>query len=178
MNLWGILIGILFIGIGVGLALGIDIWQYFFPIVIILIGLSIIFHQFRKPSSHPMHGHMGQTLETNEDTLHYSFSFSGGDFKVTTNDFKGGKISTFFGGANIDMRDAKIAKGKTARLYTDNVFGGTKIIVPKTWKVEGSFSGFLGGFHNATVIPAKPEATLIVKGTGTLGGGEITNEME
>lgn len=85
------------------------------------------------------------------------------------------KISTFFGGANIDLRDATIAKYGTATLDVSALFGGVKLVVPKEWKVVGNLSGFFGGFSNKTTAPEEPEGTLILKGSGTFGGGEVTN---
>lgn len=174
MNIWGILIGLVFIAFGLGIALNINVWQYILPILFILIGLSIIFGQ-RRHHWHSMNGHPGNTSEVQDDTLDYSFSFSGGDFKVISKNFRGGKISAFFGGANIDLRDATIVKHGTTTLDVSALFGGVKLIVPKEWKIIGNLSGFFGGFSNKTTAPDKPEGTLVIKGSATFGGGEVTN---
>lgn len=113
--------------------------------------------------------------ETHENKLDYATVFSGANKKVVTNDFQGGKISSVFGGMTLDLRNAKIAKNGTVTLEASAVFGGLKIIVPKTWRVDGSLSGVFGGFTNSTVVPDKPEGTLNVKGSGVFGGGEIVN---
>lgn len=175
MNIWGILIGLVFIAFGVGIALNINVWQYIFPIIFILIGLSIILGHRRHRWHQPMNGSPENPSEIHDDTLDYSFSFSGGDFKVVSKDFKGGKISAFFGGANIDLRDATIAKHGVATLDVSALFGGVKLLVPKEWKVVGNLSGFFVGFSNKTSAPDKPKGTLVIKGSATFGGGEVSN---
>lgn len=178
MNPWGLFVGLVFIAIGIGVAFGVDVWHYIFPLILIFIGLSIIFNHttgYRHSHSWGSAGTPEQPLVTHENTMNYSFTFSGGDITVETNDFKGGKVSTVFGGATIDLRSAKITKNKTVTLTINATFGGAKIIVPRTWKVEGTLSGFFGGFNNDTTTPDKPEGKLFIKGSTAFGGVEVAN---
>lgn len=171
-NFIGILFGLILISFGLGAIAGINVWRYFFPVLLILLGLSIIFNQNRDKSS--WQDTMTQS-ETHDKTFDYSAVFSGVDKKVVTDNFQGGKINAVFGGANIDLRNAKIPKNGKVTLEVSTVFGGVKIIVPKKWAVQGNLTGVFGGFDNSTVNPDKPEGTLILKGSSVFGGGEIVN---
>lgn len=172
-NFWGIVFGLILICFGLGAIAGINVWRYFFPILLILVGLSILFNQTRSKSSSWQD--MGKPVETHESTIDYSAVFSGVNRKVASTTFQGGKISAVFGGANVDLRDAKIAKNATVTLEANAVFGGVKILVPKTWDVQGNLTGVFGGFDNSTTNPDKAEGKLIVKGSAVFGGGEIQN---
>ncbi len=46
--IWPLLISIILITIGLSTLLGIDIWQYFWPIIIIVAGLMIMFSAIIK----------------------------------------------------------------------------------------------------------------------------------
>jgi hypothetical protein len=118
---------------------------------------------------------MGSVQETHEKTLNYEAIFSGSNKRVVTNDFRGGKITAVFGGTELDLRKAKIASDSAVNLEVSAVFGGVKVMVPKTWSVQGNLTGVFGGFENSAVAPAKPEGTLIIKGAAVFGGGEIIN---
>ncbi len=172
-SFWRVIVGLALICFGVGAIMGIDVWQYFFPLVVILVGARILLgHSHHCSSSHHMHGVIS---ESDENTLDYSVTFNELNKKVNATAFQGGKISVTFGGGTVDLRDAKIAKNGTAHLKVDAVFGGIKILVPETWSVQGNLSGVFGRFDNATSLPDKPEGTLMVQGSAVFGGGEITN---
>lgn len=171
-NFFGIAFGLVLICFGLGAIAGINVWRYFFPVLLILLGFSIIFNQARDRTS--WKGTVTQS-ETNDKSFDYSAVFTGFDRKMTTDNFQGGKINAVFGGANLDLREAKIAKNEKVAIEVNAVFGGVKIIVPKKWTVHANISGVFGGFDNKTITPNKPEGTLILKGSSVFGGGEIVN---
>lgn len=165
-NVWTIGIGLAFVALGIGAILGINLWRYFWPTMLILLGLNFLFHQANPPLVYQ---------QSHESTLDTATVFSGTDKKIVTEKFEGGKVSAVFGGTTLDLRSAKIEKNKTVMLEVSAVFGGIKVIVPKTWIVQGSLAGVFGGFDNRTTVPDKPDGTLILKGATVFGGGEIVN---
>ncbi len=165
-NVWGILFGLVFVSLGVGLIFGINLWRYFWPILLILIGFSILYNQSSNRVSKQV---------THESALDYSAVFGGENKKVITDDYQGGKVTSVFSRVTLDLRDAKIPKNSTVVLEVSAVFGSAKIIVPKTWLVQGSLAGVFGGYNNATTVPEKPDGTLILKGVAVFGSGEVIN---
>ncbi len=155
--------------IGLSLMFDVDFWRFIIPLILIVIGLRIL---FRTPYSNDF-----LQEESTETELDYAAVFSGLNKKVVADDFSGGKITTVFGGGEIDLSGAKIQKGETADLEVNAVFGGIKLIVPSTWMVSNSVVGVFGGFANktGTAKNGKENGRLVVKGTAIFGGGEITN---
>jgi predicted membrane protein len=163
------IVGIILIMIGLSTLLDINIWHYFWPILLIVIGLYIVLGKS---------GHEHHVLErTKEDQLHYSAVFQGIDKKITSEDFRGGKIDTVFGGVNLDLKNAKIRSKNPVLLKVDAILGGIKIMVPRNWEVQNSVSGIVGGVHDTTVHPVagQSQGKLRITGSAIMGGVEITN---
>ncbi len=165
------IIGIIFVLIGVSIIFNFNIGKYLFPAFLIILGISLLF------------GHNGPFKSGNQSTssqsiLNESAAFSSVSKKVETNDFKGGKVDTVFGGGEIDLRKAKIAKGGTVDVEVNAVFGGVKIIVPENWTVNSNVVGVFGGFENETKLPSagKEQGRLNLKGAAVFGGGSVTNK--
>lgn len=101
--------------------------------------------------------------------------FSGVNRNIVSKDFKGGHISSVFGGAKIDLSQADI-KGQVV-IKLDVVFGGIKLIIPPHWAVENQISGAFHGvddkrsFNPSAAI--NPDKVLILKGSAVFGGVEI-----
>ena len=102
--------------------------------------------------------------------------FSGGDRKVVSDNFSGGKITSIFGGSKINLSKCRLAPGIT-QLDITCIFGGTEIIVPEDWSIVIDVVPVLGGFSDerrissASVLDSSKQ--LIIKGTFVFGGGEI-----
>ena len=57
--------------------------------------------------------------------------------------FRGGSVTTMFGGGELDLRDATLDPAG-ATIHVSTLFGGGSLIVPEGWNVETSMSG-IGG---------------------------------
>lgn len=176
------IVGLFLIAIGVSYLLDINLWQYFWPAILILVGVWFILdrpgHFERRHWEKKTRWQPGETVgESDDKTLNYSASFQGIDRKITTDDFKGGVVNATFGGVNLDLTNAKIKSKGPVSLQVDATLGGIKIRVPKTWLVENNISGVVGGVHDTTQHPVDKDKTGILKlfGQATLGGVEITN---
>ena len=104
-------------------------------------------------------------------------SILGGNQKViTSQNFKGGRVTSLFGGSKIDMHQAKLAPG-TNVLDVVTLFGSVKLTVPRDWEVQTEVVSILGGFTDKRIpdphIIKEPGKVLIIKGVTMLGGGEI-----
>jgi predicted membrane protein len=145
-------------------------YNMFWPSIFIVIGIIFIFSRRKGWSS------ITSTTATGDDYIDYVNVFSGGERQITSENFRGGKVSAVFGGSEIDLTKAKLAPG-TNTLEIACVFGGTTIIVPDDWNVKIEVVPVLGGFGDSRkLIPGRIVDTtkmLIIKGAVIFGGGEV-----
>src|SRR6185436_11750814 len=70
-------------------------------------------------------------------------SFGPLEFRSESGAFRGGSVTTMFGGGEVDLRDATLDPAG-ATLHVSTLFGGGSLVVPEGWNVETSLSG-IGG---------------------------------
>ena len=104
--------------------------------------------------------------------------FGGGDKMITSQNFKGGKLTSIFGGSKINMLKADLAKGQNI-IDIFAMFGGTKLIIPASWNVKIEITSLFGGFNDKRTAPPDnvidPSRELIIKGIVIFGGGDIVS---
>lgn len=160
--------------------------DFFWPILIIAVGLVIIFKPKRKWNGEhcktewkeKMKNHYTEYTERgNPDDYMESVSIFGGVKKnIISKNFKGGEIVCIFGGSEINLMQADI-NGRVV-LEVVQVFGGTKLIVPAHWSVlSEEMLAILGGIEDKrppyvgnTVDDTK---VLVIKGTSIFAGIDI-----
>lgn len=152
---------------------GIDInGNLIFPAAIIALGIYIIFKHRNETTTEErvLSGY------SSDDFFDDTSIFGGSNRIVNSKKFKGGNITSIFGGSEIDLTHAEIADG-TAVIDVLAMFGGTTLIVPRDWNVQISVTPIFGGFGNK--VRREPGAsvdlskTLVIKGTAIFGGGEV-----
>lgn len=161
-----ILAGLFFSLRNLGL-LPVDIGSYFWPALLIITGLLVIFGRLRY-NGVPM---------SKDDSLNHFVVFSGLESKCISKGFKGGRATALFGGIDLDFRDADLGK-EGAVLELTAVFGGINIKVPDHWKVVVTGTPIFGGWENKTKTPAdlaESQPTLSVRCFPLFGGIEIAN---
>ena len=159
------------------------------PLLIILIGVSILFskrshsyYHYEPPPAPPPFGGTDPSApppppgSPDTDAPVNIFTFMGGcDQPNTSQDFKGGEISTILGGCKLDLRQASITTAHPVL----NIFalcGGIEILVPRDWYVVMNGHPILGGIHNWTVAPSSStQKQLIITGHAIMAGVEIKN---
>jgi predicted membrane protein len=110
------------------------------PIIIIIIGLSLIFTNLFKPKV------MKSIEETDkEGRTNYTAIFAGQEHKLT-NEFKGSNITAIFGGVDLDLRKAKIKEDVIIKPVC--IFGGADIFLPDDVKVKITSSSVFGGVED------------------------------
>lgn len=95
---------------------------------------------------------------------------------ILSKNFKGGEINSFMGGAEVNLLQADIKQ--TIQLEINNVFGGTKLILPGNWDVKNEITAVFGGVEDKrSPAIASPEAhkIIVLKGACVFGGIEIKN---
>ncbi len=146
------------------------LYNLFWPSIFIIVGIIFIFSRRRgwNPESNaPVVG---------DDYIDYVHVFSGGERQIVSQNFRGGKATSIFGGSEIDLTQAKLAPGRS-EIELACVFGGVTLIVPDDWYVTVEVVPVLGGFSDSRKInPGRPVDTtkqLVIKGAVVFGGGEI-----
>lgn len=146
-----------------------NFWQLFWPAMLIIIGLVIIFHH---------HSHCGPkniSKVSDSDVLDEVSIFGSTERIINSEVFKGGKLTAIFGGQKIIFTKAKLAPGKnTIEIFA--LFGGFEIVVPDSWRVKINVTPIFGGFSDKKkfyTTNSESESELIITGTVIFGGGEI-----
>lgn len=140
--------------------ISINPWQFFWPVIIILIGLSVIVNRNNHPKV---------SKAESEDV---SAILGGVDQITSADDYKGGTVTAVLGGAKLDLRKAVIKKEATLQVFT--LCGGIELIVPENVVVKSQATCILGGIENkqpATKVKSAP--VLYITGTVALGGIEV-----
>jgi predicted membrane protein len=153
-----------------------NFWEIFWPGILILAGLMIIFR-------HKLDTEWNRKDFPEGDTYVDEMAFfGGGDRVVNSQQFKGGKVTTVFGGLNYNMLKAKLAPGVN-EIDVFCLFGGMKLMVPEDWNVKIRVMSLFGGFsdkHRYRNSELNPEGAsqLVIKGTVIFGGGEIKSYFD
>ncbi|MEY4877146.1 MAG: hypothetical protein RL708_2295 [Bacteroidota bacterium] len=158
--------------------------DFFFPAVLILIGLLFIIKPKRRfhPSWHQHFKNRRQfkqqfTDASSEDYIDFNVVFGGIKKNVFSKNFKGGEINNVFGGSEINLTQADFTG--TIRLEINNVFGGTKLIIPPHWQIKSEITAVMGSVEDRrTIQPATGVAAdkiIILEGNTFFGGIDIRN---
>lgn len=166
----------------------INLKPFLIPAIIVAIGLSMIFRPTKECNTRRINtpnpdagSDSGSALSmdnsvSGEEYINGSYFLGGGRKIVISKNFKGGRISCFMGGAELDFSQADISG--QAVLDTSFVMGGAKIIVPSTWEIRNEIKPFMGGIDDkrqAHLQTINNNKLLILKGSAFMGGVEITN---
>jgi predicted membrane protein len=142
------------------------------PLLIMLAGIVIIFKPRKKK-----HWNELQTTELISDkSVEADVVFGGRKEIVTSKDFKGGRVTATFGGAEINLLQAD-STAQTIVLEVRATFGGCEIIVPSNWDIKNEVETVLGSVEDKRTLRS-PEAsenrkTLVLRGSCFCGGIEI-----
>jgi predicted membrane protein len=167
------------------------------PIVLITIGIAFILRprrhhrlnkwngehyqpQWQQPSQSAEGSATGANIGTmpgdydRRDFIDITAVFGGVKKNVLSKNFRGGDITSFMGGSEIDLSQADFS----GRIVIDvtNIFGGTKLIVPSSWDVQNDISAVFGGVDDKrqiTGVTLDPNKVVILDGTCLFGGIEI-----
>ena len=135
------------------------IWKVFLPIIIMVVGLSIIFGN-RK----------AKEKKVRANAKEYVAIFSGVDEVINKieNDFK---MTAVFGGIELDMRDVTLDSDLVIDCFT--LFGGIDIRLPKDVKVEVNGLPIFGGVENKYRNNHEAKVTVYINHTTICGGVDL-----
>lgn len=164
----------------------------FWPVLLIIAGVLILAGIFFRPRHKCAHEHCGHGRGKPEKgsescewdgrgtrasgVIDITTVFGGSEQVYLDPTFRGGKISTVFGGVKLDLRRTGLPEGVTY-LTIESVFGGVEIDAPEEWIIEIRNESIFGGFHDKR-LPALNQGyddgrKLVIKASNVFGGGEI-----
>jgi predicted membrane protein len=110
-----------------------------------------------------------------EDYISATTILGGVHKNILSKNFRGGDITVFMGGAELNLSQADIQR--TATLDITQIMGGTKIIVPPHWTIRSELTSVFGSIEDKrqNIGTPNPEKVLIIDGTSVFGGIEIRN---
>ncbi len=156
--------------------------EYFWPILIIAIGLIVLIRPRKNKWRHrgaDLHTHETETGGTATDKAHRVDSvsiFNGLKKRVVSKNFKGGESVSIFGGTELNLIDADFEG--TIELECVVVFGGMKLIVPPNWEVRTNVTSVLGGVEDKRISAVQvvpDDKVLVLTGTVVFGGLDIVS---
>ena len=167
----GALGGVLFVIAGVWLLLDsfyvveINLFD-FWPVVLIAAGSIIVWQGIR--------GRQHRDIAREEDTINAVAVLAGVNRGSSSAAFRGGELTAFMGGCEIDLRQASINGEATIDIFA--MWGGIDIRVPEDWVVIGRVTPVMGGYEDTTRPPQGLAAhKLIIRGVVLMGGIEVRN---
>ncbi len=157
-----------------------EIREYFWPLLVIGIGLVILIKPKRRNKNHwnldlnSSQGHYKQASPN--DKIDSVAIFNGSKRNVFSKNFKGGDSVTVFGGTEINLLNADFEG--TIELESVVVFGGLKLIIPPNWDVRNNIDCILGGVEDkrtSTIEVVPDDKVLVLTGVVIFGGLDIVS---
>ncbi|RFM31995.1 hypothetical protein DXN04_24720 [Chitinophaga silvisoli] len=157
-----------------------DIDRFIWPALLIIVGLLFIIF---RPGSNPKSLGIGDDTEAkvipdlfpvDEDFINAQILFSGENRLIVSKKFKGGRISTIFGGCDVNLLQADF--NGAIELNCQCIFGGVELVVPSNWEVKIITNSIFGGVEDKRPIEllgSNPDKVLLIKGSCIFGGIEI-----
>lgn len=145
-----------------------DLARYFWPVMIIVFGLTMIFRPRRRRDI------TWDSTVSSEDVIDSTAVFGGSKTSVISKNFKGGEISTFFGGTDLNLMQADFQG--TVIINTSTAFGGVKLLAPAHWNIKSEVVCIFGGIDDKRPIAKEGtdmNKTLVLRGTCMFGGFDI-----
>ncbi len=188
--------GLAFVGLGSALLAG-NLGLLTFPAarlwpgLVVLLGLAFLVGSFRRHHGGPPHRPPGGAsaagwegprhgpygaVTTEKDTLSRQVTFSGAQYRVESQAWKGGELGVTLGGVELDLRNARL-EPEGAQLDVHVLMGGLDIRVPDTWQVSCDVAPMFGSAEDGTrsTQGSTNAPRLRVTGSVTLGGVNIRN---
>lgn len=163
-NLIGLLVGVVLLLCVRGVLTFEYVWKLALPVILIIIGLSMIFknniiNKIRKECK-------------SEGRKGVCATFSSQNVDYDNEKFEGAELNAIFGGIKLDLTKANIKEDVI--IDVSSIFGGVTIFVPNDVKVKVTSTSIFGGVDDKSVKNQDKEAkTIYINANCMFGGVEI-----
>ncbi|TXB64014.1 hypothetical protein FRY74_12235 [Vicingus serpentipes] len=142
-----------------------EVRNMFWPAIFVVIGVLMLTIKNRH--------HFPKNLGVSDNFIDLFTFMGGGKRKITSDNFMGGKVTSIFGGSELDLTGAKI-QNQECVIDVFTMFGGSEIVVPNDWDVRVDVTSIFGGFDDKRgPVVGDVKNVLIIKGVNIFGGGEV-----
>ncbi|MDP4183546.1 MAG: DUF5668 domain-containing protein [Bacteroidota bacterium] len=153
--------------------------QLYWPLGLIIVGILILTNRQRCRHFHRDCNFPGKEKPSSLDEFDDFLIFGGREQNFSTDNLKGGKLFTIFGGFDYNLTRCKPVKdGASIEVFV--MFGGVTLNVPPDWVVKNDLTPIFGGFSDSRLksgqMPYDPEKTLVIKGFCMFGGVSIESK--
>ena len=150
-----------------------SIRRLFWPIALVMVGIVLILRRNKGFEKYDI----TNIQPGNTDYIDHSSIFGGNKLICNSRNFKGGRVTSIFGGSEVNFQQTKIS-ANTATIDVFTMFGGSKFLVPQGWNVKIDIVSIFGGFNDKRFMTADNQdegGTLVLKGFAIFGGGDVRN---
>jgi len=151
-------------------------FRHIWPLLVIVAGVWVLFSPSKQRRPNLFTRMMAPASSDAEINL--VNVFGGGESRITSRNFRGGKLVAFFGGFKVDMSDAEM-EGNEAVIELVAFFGGGEFVIPRSWEISVRGTGLFGGYGDETrhlpPDPSAPKKTLVIRGTWMFAGFNVKN---
>jgi hypothetical protein len=121
-------------------------------------------------------GRLESRAQPDDDEIDLVTIYESRDFSSTASAFRGGSVLTWYGGGTVDLRGASLDPAG-ATLDLKAIFGGIRLVVPETWRVDVGTVGLMGGVGDGRDRDrvAKNGPTLRLTGFAIFGGAGVVS---
>lgn len=145
-----------------------DVWDLFFPGILILYGGRLVWRGVAAPRSR-----RPDAAEASDAYVRSFAVMAGNEVRSTARAFRGGELGAFMGGVVLDLTQAEL-EGDEATIEVFAMWAGIEIKVPAGWGVVGKVVPLMGAFEDKTrPASAPPTKRLVVRGFVVMGGVEV-----
>lgn len=168
-NTFGLILGILLLLDSIDIINNVSIYKLVFPLIIILIGFSLLFSKKNNFNKKKMNKN---TINGNGKIVKAYGILSGQTIKPLNQEFSGANTVSILGGVDIDLRMAIIKEDILITAVV--ILGGTDIFLPPNVNVVVSGIPVLGDIENrVNLCPIENAPTVYIDAVCVLGGLDI-----
>ncbi len=149
-----------------------EVRRLYWPLILVAIGSAMIFRH--RHGNSPIDRGVGEKDFNQFDDF---VIFGGREIFINSQDLKGGRSTSIFGGIEYDLRQAKLSP-QGAIIDSVSVFGGCSIKVPLDWNVRNEVTTVFGAFTDKRgdtfqYSQYDPSKIIVIKGVTIFGGFEV-----
>ena len=148
-----------------------EVVRQFWPLALVAIGVVLLVRRSQEKKTTNEFEVGGEAIEFINETA----ILGGNDRLITSEHFRGGKITTIFGSNEVNFVNARLAEGQH-ELDVFTLFGSTELTVPRDWNVTVDVTPILGSFEDRrrqVLLPGNPSRHLTIRGLVLFGSGEL-----
>ncbi|MGD9928679.1 MAG: DUF5668 domain-containing protein [Mangrovibacterium sp.] len=149
-----------------------EVRRIYWPLVLVAVGVALLYRQ-KGCTRQIEQGPVDKSIDQFDDFV----IFGGREIFINSQELKGGRSTSIFGGIEYDFRKAKLAP-QGAIIDCICIFGGTGMKVPLDWNVRNEVTTIFGAFTDKRGDTFQtgnydPSKTIVIKGITAFGGVEI-----